>query len=108
MVSAASITNVFHPSRAKAIAALRPLGPEPMMTASYSVRRVGEIEFKLLERIPNRVEEFLHLRLHVFIHLPPAPGLRRDRRFHFHVFPRNNVSTFLRTSSVILISGGQG
>ena len=54
MVSAASITNVFHPSRAKAIAALRPLGPEPMMTASYSVRRMGELGFKLSERMPDR------------------------------------------------------
>jgi len=52
------------------------------------------------------------------IHLdhPPMPRLpplfdsgatsRRDKVFHFHVFPPSNVSIFFRVASSILMSGG--
>lgn len=49
-----SMTRTERPSRARVIAAARPFGPEPMMTASYCAREgdsVGSAE--MIARIPN-------------------------------------------------------
>jgi hypothetical protein len=44
MVAVASQTSTEHPARASVIAAARPFGPEPTITASYSIGMLKLVE----------------------------------------------------------------